>query len=323
MNTSNQNISNFWKANSGLLTKAVAIIFLLLALYVLAKLVWLWVDYNQPKLIQQTSSEQAVTSSKSNVNVNKIVQMHLFGQSSAEEVVDEQVSGETKLSLKLIGVYVDSDDKLSSAIIRSGAEEKVYWIGDQLKGVGSRKVELKKVEPLRVIIRNSGRNETLTLLEQLNKKVLNSAAKPKEVKSETDGKTIDKRRDSRLSKDLADIRDKLTQSPQSYADLAKFEVVTDNAGQVSGFKVAPGKDPRMFSRLGLRRNDVVTSINGQALSNQAYWTMLEQLQTAETLEVNIERNGQPITLLLNMGAGQTSNQTETKPGNRSRELSIQ
>lgn len=321
MNTSNQNFSTFWKANSSLLTKVIAALLLLLALYILAKLVWLWVDYNQPKNIQSTV-QTATKSNKKKINVNKIVQMHLFGEANVEPEV-EDVSGETALNLKLIGVYVDSNDELSSAIIRSGGnKENVYWIGDKLKGVGSRKVELKKVEPLRVIIRNGNKNETLTLLEKLNKQVLNSKKRTAQKTDDANGKTIDKRRDSRLTKDLTDMRDKLSQSPQSFADLAKFEVVTDNAGQVAGFKVAPGKDPRMFTRLGLRRNDVVTSVNGQPLSNQAYWTMLEELQTAETLEVNIERNGQPITLLLNLGAQQASSPQGSKPGN-AEQLKIQ
>ncbi len=324
MNTSNQNFAAFWQKNASSITKILAVLFLILTLYILAKLIWLWVDYAQPDNPVANDPSTPITSSNNKVNVNKIAQMHLFGTANRTEEPVEQVSGETKLSLKLVGVYVDSNEQLSSAIIRSSSnQEKVYWIGDKLQGVGRNQVELKKVEPLRVIIRNGARNETLTLLEKLNKQVIASAKKPLAEVKPGDGKTIDKRQDSRLTKDLSDIRNKLSQSPQSYADLARFEMVTDNAGQVSGFKVAPGKDPRMFSRLGLRRNDVITSVNGEALSNQAYWTVLEQLQTAESLEVNIERNGQPITLLLNLGAGQRSNQQNDQPRDNTRDLKIQ
>ncbi|MRX28215.1 type II secretion system protein GspC [Kangiella sp. HZ709] len=319
MNKSNQNIINFWKSNSGMLTKAVAGLLLLLALYVLAKIVWLWVDYSQPKTVTSTNLRTIKAPSKNKVNVNKIVQMHLFGEANAVAEVEEEVTGETNLSLKLIGVYVDPEEPLSSAIIRSGNNEKVYWIGDNLEGVGSSKVELRKVEPLRVIIRNNGRNETLTLLEQLNKDVLASGEKKDE---EADSKTIDKRKDSQLARDLNDIRKKLSQSPQSFNDLAKFQVVTDNTGQVSGFKVAPGKDPRLFSRLGLRRNDVVTSINGQSLNSQAYWTLLDQMQTAESLDITVERNGRPVRLLLNLGTPDLNQpKEERKPDNR--DLKIQ
>ncbi|NVJ64863.1 MAG: type II secretion system protein GspC [Gammaproteobacteria bacterium] len=323
MNTLNQNFAAFWQKNAAAITKIIAALLLLLALFILAKLVWLWIGFSQPSEVIIADTPVARTSPKSNVNANKIAQMHLFGEANRAAEPVEEVSGETRLSLKLIGVYVDSNDQLSSAIIRSGGnKEKVYWVGDRIDGVGGSRVELKKVEPLRVIIRNGAKNETLTLLEKLNQQVIASAKKPLAEANASDSKTIDKRRDSRLTQDLADIRDKLSQSPQSYADLARFEMVTDDAGQVSGFKVAPGKDPRMFSRLGLRRNDVVTSVNGEALSNQAYWTVLEQLQTAETLEVNIERNGQPITLLLNLGAQQESNQQD-QPRNDTRDLKIQ
>ncbi len=322
MNKSNQNIINFWKNNSGMLTKAIAGLLLLLALYLLAKIVWLWVDYSQPKAAPSTNVRAIKAPVKNKVNVDKLVQMHLFGEANAVAEVEEEVTGETNLSLKLIGVYVDPEEPQSSAIIRSGNNEKVYWIGDNLEGVGSSKVELRKVEPLRVIIRNNGRNETLTLLEQLNKDVLASGDKKNEELDDSNSKTIDKRKDSQLARDLNDIRKKLSQSPQSFNDLAKFQVVTDNTGQVSGFKVAPGKDPRLFSRLGLRRNDVVTSINGQSLNSQAYWTLLDQMQTAESLDITVERNGRPVRLLLNLGAADSNQpKEERKPDNR--DLKIQ
>lgn len=322
MNTPNQQLSNFWKANSSLLTKAIAALLFIFALYILAKLIWLWVDFSQPKQID-AGGEVIKTSSKKRVSINRVAQMHLFGEAGTEEVVEE-VTGETALNLKLIGVYVDSNDQLSSAIIRSGAnKEYVYWIGDKIKGVSSRNVELKKVEPLRVIIRNGAKNETLTLLEKLNQDVLNSKSKLVRNQRQSSDKTIDKRRDSRLTKDLKDMREKLSESPQSFVGLAKFEAVIDDGGQVAGFKVAPGKDPRMFSRLGLRRNDVIKSVNGSGLSNNGYFTVLEQLQTADTLEVSIERNGQPITLLLNLGSQQQPDRDANRARNTTRDVKIQ
>lgn len=324
MNTSNRNFTAFWQNNANLITKIIAGLLFLLALYLLAKLAWLWVDYAQPKTVVPNTPVSSQTSSNSKVNVNKIVQLHLFGEANRTEVAVEEVSGETRLSLKLIGVYVDSNDQLSSAIIRSGGnKEKVYWIGDKLEGVGNNQVELKRVEPLRVIIRNGAKNETLTLLEQLNQDVMASAPKPLAKVKSSDAKTIDKRRDTRLARDLKEISEKLTQSPESFADLARFEMVTGSAGQVEGIRVSPGKDPRMFTRLGLRRNDVITAINGEPLSNQAYFTMLEQLQTAESLEVSIERRGQPVTLLLNLGERQDPVHQNERPRSSIRDFKLQ
>ncbi len=324
MSSSNLNFSLLWQKYAQLVAKVLAALLALLALYFIAKMIWLWVDYAQPKTILATSNPNSVNSSVQTINANKIAQMHLFGAANQTAEPVEEVVGETHLNLKLLGVYVDSDELQSSAIIKTGGnKEKVYWIGDKLEGVGASQVSLKRVEPLKVIINNNGRNETLTLLEKLNEQVIASVdSNKKEADNNTNGKTIDKRRDSRLTKDLTDMRNKLAQSPQSYAGLARFEPVVDNAGQIAGFKVAPGKDPRMFSRLGLRRNDVVKSINGQGLSNDAYWTALKQLRTAETLEISIERNGQPVTLLLNLGANNSSQKQNIQPEVR-QEIKIQ
>ncbi len=326
MSNSSQNFLAVWQKHKGLIGKLIAVLFILLALYWLAKMVWLWVDYAQPKTPANNTIESPKVRKSAPVNANNLVRKHLFGVANQKPVEVEEVVGETRLNLKLLGVYVGADTKTGSAIIRAGGgKEKVYWIDDKLEVSGRGNVTLKRVEPLKVIINNNGKNETLTLLEQLNKQMM-SAANSKKASAEeaSEGKTIDKRRDSRITKQLADMKEKLVSSPQSYADLARFEPVVDDNGQVSGFKIAPGKDPRMFTRLGLRRNDVVKSINGVGLDNQAYWAALEQLQTSETLEINLERNGQAITLLLNVGSnGDEQTPPEQEPRRTSNNLEVQ
>lgn len=315
MSNLNHNMNAIWHKNAGLVTKLIAGLLLLLALYFVAKMAWLWVDYAQDKelTINSGTSVSQVKPTK-NINANRIAQMHLFGTANQQAAVIEETVGETSLNLKLLGVYVSSEPGNSSAIIQTGGnKEKVYWLDEKLENVGSRKVTLKRVEVLKVIINNNGKNETLTLLEKLNEKIIGSKTSSKVASNkERDGKTIDKRNDSRLSKDLSDIREKLASSPESYSDIANFEPVVDNSGQVSGFKVSPGKNVDMFTRLGLRRNDVVKSINGEGMDNQAYWTALSQLQSAESLEVTIERNGQPVTILLNLGGGNSGRQNQQR-----------
>ena len=54
----------------------------------------------------------------------------------------------------------------------------------------------------------------------------------------------------------------------------------------------------MFTRLGLRRNDVITSVNGQKLSNEGMMGVMNELSNSDSVEVTIQRNGQPVTLIL-------------------------
>lgn len=306
MSSSNRNFSNLWQKNASIIGKLLAAALVLLALYWLAKMVWLWIDFAQPRALEQTSVATPVSNKPAKVDVNQIANKHLFGIANAKPAEEEKVYGETKLNLKLLGVYVGDSENSSSAIIKADNKEAVYWIGENVNIAGRSSVKLRRVEPFQVIISNNGRNETLTLLEKLNKEAIAASEAAKRA-----GKVLDKRADSSLTRELYDVRNKLSSSPQSFADLANFQPVVGSDGQLSGFKISPGKDPQLFTKLGLRRNDVVKSLNGIELNEQGYWTALDQLLISETLEINLERNGQPVTLLV--GLGPTANSKSQEP----------
>lgn len=310
------NINQFVQKRGRLVARIVAVVLALISLYVLAKLVWLWIGFFQPAPEFTPVKSTPAPKKQATVNVEKMVAMHLFGQANAP-LEDQVEAEETQLNLKLLGTYVSNDEELSSAIIEvNGNKESVYLIGDELKVRGQ--VTLHQVEPLQVVLKNGGKYETLTLIENLNQQVLSSATKP-DVKKTGPKRTIDKRRDTRLSKDLAEMKEKLYSNPQALNDIANIERVIDDSGQVTGFKVSPGKDPRMFTRLGLRRNDVIQSVNGQALNDQGLLGVMSELSNAQSIEVTIERNGQPVTLLL--GLSDLSNQ-RSRPNTKKREGNV-
>ena len=299
------NITQFVQQRGRLIARIVALILAIISLYVLAKLVWLWVEFFQPPPKLAPVEQTPTPTKQRTVNVERVAALHLFGEANAP--AEEQVEAEeTQLNLKLLGTYVSSDDKLSSAIIQAnGSQEGVYAIGDKLKVRGQ--VTLHKVDTLQVILKNGGKYETLTLIENLNKQVLSSAKKDDAERTNAPPeRTIDKRRDARLSRELAEMKQKAFTNPKSLQDIANVQPVVDASGQVSGFKVSPGKDPRMFTRLGLRRNDVITSVNGQQLDGQGMMGVLNELSNSDSVEVTIERNGRPVTLLL--GFSDTTNQ---------------
>lgn len=291
MNTFNQ----FVQQRGRLIARIVALLLALISLFVLAKLIWLWVEFFQPPPEVTPVKSTPTPTKQKTVNVERLASMHLFGEANAP--VQEQVEAEeTKLNLKLLGTYLSDEEELSSAIIQAnGNKEDVYFLNDKLNVRGQ--VTLHKVESLQVILKNGGKYETLTLIENLNQQVLSTAKKPENDKAGPE-RTIDKRRDARLSQELAEMKQKLYTNPQAVSEIANIQRVVDSSGQVSGFKVSPGKDPRMFTRLGLRRNDVITTVNGQQLNEQGYLGILSELNNAQSVEVTIERNGQPVTLLL-------------------------
>ncbi len=314
MNPITQKISQFVQQRGRLIAQVLAALLTVITLYIVAKLIWLWIGFFQPpqqvEPVVQTRPQQT---NRPAVDINKLVSLHVFGE--AGRVEEETVQAEeTRLNLKLLGTYVSDEEELSSAIIQAnGRDEKAYFINDKLQVSGN--VVLEKVETLKVILKNNGKLETLTLEEQLNQSALE---KPKQslVPSEPGAgeRTIDKRRDSRLTSELAEMKDKVFTDPQSLADLAKFEQVVDESGVVTGYKVAPGSDPRMFARLGLRRNDVIKSVNGTQLNEQGLLGIANELTSADSLEITIERDGQPVTLLL--GLSELSQQQKSDPNER-------
>jgi hypothetical protein len=69
--------------------------------------------------------------------------------------------------------------------------------------------------------------------------------------------------------------------------------------QLHGFAMYPGRDPAPFSQLGLQPGDVLTSINGTAVSESAEsLAALHTLTDGETMTVQVERQGTPQILSL-------------------------
>jgi len=72
-------------------------------------------------------------------------------------------------------------------------------------------------------------------------------------------------------------------------------------GEMIGITISPGKDKRLFTQLGLRARDVITSINGISLSNpQNAMQLMSDIQNMQELEVEINRGNETISLLLNL-----------------------
>ena len=75
----------------------------------------------------------------------------------------EQNAQETRLALTLTGIVASTEDGTGSAVIKSGAAEQVYAVGDALPASGQ--VVLAKVMPQQVVIDNNGTYELIKLYE--------------------------------------------------------------------------------------------------------------------------------------------------------------
>lgn len=233
------------------------------------------------------------------VDIEALISAELFG--SAEIVVPEQSiadAPDSTASLKLLGVYAAENEQKASAIVEetTGAQSVVF-VGEPLPGgYGS----LKQVFADRIIIDRGGRLETLRMEDLTGQLGDLSGPKEEEPVGKAEIRSIDKRRDAQVAQSLNDVRSKLQTDPASLRDVLSIEPSYDKgSGQLLGYRLGPGKDRKLFGRVGLQRNDLVTAINGVALDDPTRaMALLNDLNSAKELTLTLQRGGQQIDLQL-------------------------
>ena len=64
-------------------------------------------------------------------------------------------------------------------------------------------------------------------------------------------------------------------------------------GAVQGYRLNPGKDPALFTAVGLQPNDLAVSLNGFDLRDNAQaMQIMQQLASLNELNITVEREGQ-------------------------------
>lgn len=193
-----------------------------------------------------------------------------FGKGSATDATQA-----TALPLKLRGVFAASPADLSVAYIEVGGEPaKAFRVGET-PGGGTIEGILRD----RVLLRVDGRIEYLafpdpTLTSDQQAAV---AAKPALNQGQAPG-----------SRPMADSTASEV-PPTSAATVAAFASLAPAAG--GGLKVGDSAPP------GLQAGDVITSINGTAISSQASAaSALAAAQQRGSAQIQITRDGKPVTL---------------------------
>ena len=230
------------------------------------------------------------TASGGPANVEAIAANHLFGQADEEAapaalpVVDENLSDTRLTNLVLKGTIASAIPEFSVAVIADGtAEQKVYAIGDSL-GSGT---TLHSVYADRVVLNENGALTNLRLPSEFPR-----------ASNQVRRSTTTTRRAS--TNNTQNLRNVVSQNLTKLTEVIRFTPYTVD-GKPVGFRVYPGRDKRQFAALGLRPQDLIKDINGQALTDptqamQIFETLGDQTQVT----VTIERNGQDQTLNLNM-----------------------
>jgi len=311
-------------------TVVVAIVLLT---HSLAQLTWSLVpqSVDQPKAsTAQRHSPRATRVAREQPLAQKIGNLNLFGKYEPVKVEQEpvrpKVVPETKLNLKLRGVFASQNEEASHAIIADArGDEDSYRIGSEVPGGAI----LKEIHSDHVIILHNGRLETLKLPEEegqgevggrgpgaarpsistvssrMAESRANHSAASRNIGGAShagSGAVANTRSVENLSRDVADnaellgqYRSALLNNPNSVMGLVNVSPYQKD-GQLMGYRIRPGRDRALLQRFGLRSGDVVTSVNGVPMNNPVKaLEVLRDLSSASSLTVEVNRNGSPQT----------------------------
>lgn len=275
------------------LPNVTAAVLAALLIYTAAEITWLF--FTPAK--EAHSSATSNTSDFSLINITKsdlhdVSQYHLFGNAKKQPVIQQKIidAPETRLKLTLKGVFATSEANNALAIISSSKDkDKNYHIGDKVMGGAV----LHAIYTDRVILKRNGRLETLRLpkakldSESITKVKIESApARINPVKKQKSLQTNGKTQQQQLRK----MRDTLLKDPSKIWQQVRINPVMEQ-GKIKGYTLSHN-DQAFMQALNIQTSDVITAINGEALSDPStLYGLMSNLSTQSSLELTILRDG--------------------------------
>uniref|UniRef100_A0A486XNC6 General secretion pathway protein C n=1 Tax=Rheinheimera sp. BAL341 TaxID=1708203 RepID=A0A486XNC6_9GAMM len=286
--------------------------------WLLAKVSWQLIPQPAPSSLVVNVAAPSGAEKSGAINLTALTGFALFGKAAA---VAEQTPApvvteapKTQLNVKLTGLVAVADDpNQGSAIIESRGTEATYAINDKIDGTNA---VLKQVLHDRVLLLQAGRFETLMLdgieytrVAQANAG-LGRADEPMAEQDSIEPENLDMAPASepepmeiqplQVSEPLEISRDELIAEPMRFFDYIRVMPYRDK-GQLMGYRLSPGKDPSLFSQLGLQPNDLAIEINGIALNDmQQAMSAINELRDAKEAAIKIERDGEIRDILVSL-----------------------
>ncbi|WKE65913.1 type II secretion system protein GspC [Gallaecimonas kandeliae] len=282
-----------------LIRKVLTLALAVPAIWLLAGLCWQLATPVEPV---KPWTPTAAGNGQAQLDLNGLKAHPLFGSAPNEapapvqtEVVD---APETRLQLKLSGLVAESNTGSGVAIIESQGSQAAYRVGDDIKGT-SAKVE--RILADRVLLKNRNQTEAL-MLEGKDYQPLKVQGPQPRTRPGFGSARPGLARSKVSSREVQDTLAKAKADPDSINDLVHLTPLRGKDG-ITGYLVTPGNKPQLFKTLGLQNGDLVKAINGYDLTDPAQaLDILSQLGTLDSLTLDLERNGQAMSL--NIGVEQ-------------------
>ena len=304
------------------LSKYITLALIIYLAYFVATMVWQLVPVTNSKgKVVSSALVQKSNSSSSSVDMSSLLKLNLFGEEGKVETVKpkpnlNKVAPKTRLNVTLTGLVADSSDPISQtsvAIIESSGGQDTYAIEDKVSGTNA---SIYQIFVDRVILLVSGRYETLMLdgieysttpptfadnkvkQESSNQAKLTTVAKKTTKKPVKSRSQLDKRQNMELAKTLREQREQLFSDPKKLLDVIRIRPYKPQ-GKLEGYRLSPGKDAKLFNEVGLKRNDLAVSINGNDLTDmQQALAVMAELKSMTEATITVVREEELIDIIL-------------------------
>ncbi len=249
------------------------VVLVIILAYQIAGMSWSLLErilVDEPQLSPQANS--AAQSGRQQKSVDNsymnLANIHLFGKQDVTQAVDKApvTAPETRLNLVLFGVFTDENSKKGSAIIgQKTGNQKFYTVGEKVDNG----VWLAEVRKDHVLLKRGANYEVLKF-----PKVVSAGVNIKNTRAPVSSRA-------------------LSPEKQTFMDNVKIiPVFTGKDRTLKGYRILPKKNRAVYNRLGIRPTDIVTAINGIALSDQREaMKVIAELVKSDQVEVQLDRNG--------------------------------
>jgi len=270
-----------------------------------------WLVFPVPEVEQPTvlalPLETLQSKSSPNVSYDTIASLSdVFGTSAPipqatiePEPADTDVPDDaaiTKLRLKLHGVFASNDPRRGSAIIADGNKQVLYSIDDEIEG--NRGVKLGRVLEKRVILDNKGKFESLWLFSEEDFQPTVSSASKRTKRRDVGSAEV--RRSASDSRNAIRTSARPDQIPKNIGDVVRFSVHREG-GKMVGYRIRPGRERELFNQVGLRANDIVTSVNGIEVNDpKQIRSVYKSMKTATEAQLIVLRDGETHSITISL-----------------------
>ncbi|HXX73996.1 MAG TPA: type II secretion system protein N [Nitrospiraceae bacterium] len=176
-------------------------------------------------------------------------------------------------------------------------KQRLYRVSQHIQDVG----ELAAIEKDRVLFREGEQEEWLELaIVKQRAAMVPFPRESQPIPEVIPLRSLLQNPPSRRTVDRAQLID-LTAKPEAYLTEARFLPHFSGSGQSDGFRVDGIRQVGVLEKAGFQNGDVLAGINGVEIRDPGrLWEMFKQLQQERTVQFNVVRQSQPMTLVVDI-----------------------